>query len=349
MGKGKTGFLRQCKNVAVSHVKDLVTDVIEKGIDSAKELHDVELNVKPKLNDIVKQVVEINKEAKEGVKATKAEIKEVLSQAVTQVVAAVKNNKDDLSTDEDKFLESLELDLDDLDEEDQEELGIESFATTFESNELTTVTSLGNSEIAAAVLLLLNSINDNEDFANFMVEHRDSVNELVEGTKCLPVDDIETGDKSKLDMAIAMVKDIQDKAAVNIGVEEEIMATVVIIEQNPIKYAEFSNERLELIERLGTSVNTLKHNICVEVAKDSEKTNIISVFESKIDQVVSLYNNMTGNKLSVHELISNYSRSICGCCNPHLFNIFYLGLCPEKELELCRRIYSTYLKLIKHN
>lgn len=271
--KKKTGFMKGLVRVVRSHFYDLFSKVYEEGTENAKEKHDVELP-QGSVKEIIKDAIKRNKEAKPDWKATKAEVQEIINSGAKQAWAAIKNDKDGAdSTDEDKFLASLDLDLDNLSDDDwkdilgedfdEEDMGMESLNEKIQAQfqgakdymegvnnfdppeeEPAVVKTMTDNNITAALMLFLANVKKCPHFTEHFKTHHDEICKLIEGCNEdeYPVDQIDSGDDSNLVKTKELIKAVNEEMAPTVGYGS--------MEQTGIESDEMVEEAVTVIEEV---------------------------------------------------------------------------------------------------
>ena len=247
MNKKKAGFIKGLVKVVRSHFYDLFTKAYEEGTENAKEKHNVDLP-QGSVKEVIKDAIKRNKEAKPDWKATRAEVQEIINSGAKQAWAAVKNDKDGLKDSEDDFLSSLDLDLDDLNDEDwkdilgddfnEEDMGMESLdekiqaqfqgakdyvegAMNFDppEEEESVVTGLTDNDITAAIMLFLANSKKCPEFVNHFKDNYDDICKLIEGCNDheYPVDQIDSGSDSNLVRTKELIKNVNQEMVPVVG------------------------------------------------------------------------------------------------------------------------------------
>lgn len=269
MNKKKAGFIKKLARVVRSHFYDLFSKAYEEGTENAKEKHNVELP-QGSVKEIIKDAIKRNKEAKPDWKATKAEVQEIIRSGAKQAWGAVKNDSEAMgSTDEDRFLSSLDLDLDSLDEDDwkdilgddfdEEDMGMESLEEKIQAQfqgakdyvekrtdfdppeeESSVVTCMSDNDISAALMLFLANAKKCPVFVEHFKTHYDEICKLVTGVNetDYPVDQIDTGDDSNLIETKELIKSVNEEMVPVVGYgsdddtgmeTDETLSTAVVV------------------------------------------------------------------------------------------------------------------------
>lgn len=374
--KAKRSYLAKLRKMVASHTYDLGKKVLDEGIENAKELHDVDLPVNKRLKDIVKEVVDVNTKVKNYIKATKDEVSEVVKEGTKQAVAAIKNDKKDLTNEEDEFLSSFGIDLDDMDfddddddmsNDDMDDIGEESAAQSMwdgakdytERRYPTTVSKLTNDDISAAIFLLIQNIKC-PHIRELYATHSDEINNIIVNGTSSYASDIKSGTGDKLNYVKNMISDINSDMLPNVGTEdddnmdEEMSQSGVVIEvietELPTKIE--SNQSLVLKKRLHDVILKYFSKLETCVLHDEEILAILSIAESKIDAVANYLATLCEeSSLSISNTIMCSLTELVPDCIPigkRLVLAFYLGIIPEDQLEPAKRIISIYYNKIKN-
>lgn len=368
--KAKRSYLSKLKKMVASHTYDLGKQVLDEGIENAKELHDVDLPVNKRMKDIVKEVVEVNTKVKNYIKATKDEVAEVVKEGTKQAIVAIKNDKQNMTTEEDEFLASLDIDLDDFDEDDlvgddsddmdisEESMGGRDMwraASEYTSMRYpVTVAKLTNDDISAAILLLLQKAPCPE-FQEIYSTHADEINNIVKTGTHNSVAEIKEGSGDKLNYVKNMIQDVNSDMVPNVGTEdideEEMSSVGIVVEVIPTELPTVvPTEELNLKARIHRVIHMYLDKLEGCISRDEEITGMLAVAESKISAVATYVSTLSGKStIELENMIMSSIESIAPSCIPvcrRLALAFYLGIIPEDLIEQGRRIISIYYNKI---
>lgn len=357
--KTKEGFLKRLKKVVSSHLYDLGNKVLNEGIENAKDLHEIEIPVNKGLKSIIAEAIEYNKKAKAEWKASRSEMKELLSSASKQVVLALKNDKEGLTTDEDKFLESLDLDLDDFEFDDDDASDDISDDYEFESMDLTNNNYVGIDEdsINSKLWLLVKtgpSLTHDEEMVEIVNQNSEELLNCIKGIKNVESEDTYHDDDSKLEMAKALIDEVQNGLAPNLGLEEDIYSdedgdeevALVVVEVVPTEIPiRESNDTLVLKTKVAETVKAYFNNIDRVIAQDKLINETMTKFHDKLDTVVRYLAAKTNR--SFNDIESIILKPIC--CGNHLEAgiAMYLSILPESIIGAGQRLVTVYNKIKK--
>lgn len=382
MNKKKAGFMKGLIKTVRSHFYDLFKSVYEEGTENAKEKHDIDLP-QGSVKEIIKDAIKRNKAAKPDWKATKAEVQEIINSGAKQAWSAIKNDSEGMSTDEDKFLASLDLDLDNLsdddwkdilgDDFDEEDMGMESLEeqikaqfqgakdyvegiTNFDppkEEEIVEVKVISDNDITAALMLFLNNVNKCPNFVEHFKTHHDEICKLIEGCNepDYPADSIDSGDDSNLIRTKELIKAINEEMAPVVG------------------YGSTDETAMETDETVSEAVTVLE-----EIPLDTEETYRIS--QDKLDvliqagDTVSVIMNQIEDKATSEmkavfgiwsfklERVAKFCAALDGCSEDKYIKLFNDELkdmcgvcdCVNIPLEVCVYFYlgivpSKYIEL----
>lgn len=354
--KAKDGFLKRLRKIVSSHLYDLGNKVLNEGIENAKDIHDVEIPVNKGIRDIISEAIAYNKKAKAEWKATRSEMKELLSTASKQVVIALKNDKEGLTTEEDRFLESLDLDLDDFDfgDDDSEDLD-DNYEFESVDNINSNYVGVDEDAINSKLWLLVKtgpSLSQDDELVELVNQKSNGLLNCIKGL-CDDTDD-ECHDNSKLEMAKALIDDVQDDIIPSIGLEEDIYSdedtddntSLVVVEVIPTEIPiRESNDALILKSKVHETIKTYFSNIDRVIAQDKIINETMSKFHDKLDTVVRYL--ATETNRSFHDIESVILKPIC--CDNHLEAgiAMYLGILPESIISAGHRLVAVYDKIKK--
>lgn len=358
--KAKEGFLRRLRKIVSSHLYDLGNKVLNEGIENAKDLHEIEIPVNKGLKAIVEEALEYNKKARAEWKATKSEMRELLSSASKQVVAALKNDKESLSTDEDKFLESLDLDLDDFDFDDSDNVDDSTDDFEMESDGSDYVGE-DDDDINSKLYLLVKSgieMSTDEELKRIVVDKNDGIMNCIKGMIAMVETDDEgvVPDNSKLELAKSMMNNINDEIAGNVGLEDDIYSedddvaedAIVVVEVIPTELPiRESNDALLLKSKVYDTIQTYFKNIENVIAKDKIINAKMSKFHDKLDTVVRYILSECSDERSFFDVESVILKPLH--CNKHLevAIAMFLGIVPQEIINAGHRLVDVYDKIIK--
>lgn len=351
--KVKKNYLGKLKKIVASHVYDLGKKVVEDAETSAEENHDVKLGIHKRKNDIVKEVVELNSKVKNYIKATKDEVAEVCKEGSKQAILALKNDKSVSSdiNDEDEFLKSLDIDLDDMDSDDWDDvlsdigdnsdIGEESI-----SNIPIRVSKMSNDDVSAAVMILVSSIAD-EEVLSAIKEHTNDILNVVKSTKSSVVDEVtNTASTGKLELVKKVIEDIDSEMIPTISnedIEESGIVVEVIPTELPTKIIDKNN--LSLLTRVNDTAKLFLEKCAKIVHSDNEINGLIDMFDSKITAVTTYLSTVTG--IEPIRITNAIYRCFPGCV-PYTVGIaFYLGLLPDDIMSEGSRLIDIYYNKIK--
>lgn len=368
--KAKRSYLSKLKKMVASHTYDLGKQVLDEGIENAKELHDVDLPVNKRMKDIVKEVVEVNTKVKNYIKATKEEVAEVVKEGTKQAIVAIKNDKQNMTTEEDEFLASLDIDLDDFDEDDligddsddmdiaEESMsGREMWRAASEYTSMrypVTVAKLTNDDISAAILLLLQKAPCPE-FQEIYSTHADDINNVVKTGTHNSVAEIKEGSGDKLNYVKNMIQDVNADMVPNVGTEdideEEVGAVGIVVEVIPTELPTVvPTEELNLKARIHRVIHMYLDKLEGCISRDEEITGMLAIAEAKISAVATYVSTLCGkSNIEIENMIMSSIEGIAPSCIPvcrRLALAFYLGIIPEDLIEQGRRIISIYYNKI---
>lgn len=368
--KAKRSYLSKLKKMVASHTYDLGKQVLDEGIENAKELHNVDLPVNKRMKDIVKEVIDVNKKVKNYIKATKDEVAEVVKEGTKQAVVAIKNDKENMTTEEDEFLASLDIDLDDFDEDDlvgddsddmdisEESMsGREMWRAASEYTSMrypVTVAKLTNDDISAAILLLLQKAPCPE-FQEIYSTHADDINNVVKTGTHNSVSEIKEGSGDKLNYVKNMIQDVNADMVPNVGTEdideEEVSAVGIVVEVIPTELPTVvPTEELNLKARIHRVIHMYLDKLEGCISRDEEITGMLAIAEAKISAVATYVSTLCGkSNIEIENMIMSSIESIAPSCIPvcrRLALAFYLGIIPEDLIEQGRRIISIYYNKI---
>lgn len=375
--KAKVSYLGKMKRIVASHVYDLGKKVLDEGIDNAKELHDVDLPVQKSMKDIVKEVITVNTKVKNYIKATKDEVSQTIKDGSKQAIIALKNDKEHMTTEEDKFLDSFdEFDLDDLDSEDWEEImdgetsdsdeiATEAFGAQdmwdgakryAEMSQPTVVSKMTNDDISAAILLLIQKAPC-PHFQELYASHTSEIENIVKTGTSGSVDEIEEGTGDKLGYVKAMIQDVNSDMVPNVGtedMEDEVEGSGIVVEvvTTELPTTPEVTEDLEIKARVHRVIHMYLNKLESCISQDSELSGILSVAESKINGVATYASTICGKSdISIADMITSTITKVVPECLPvgkRLALAFYLGIIPADLIEQGQRIISIYYnKIIK--
>lgn len=356
--KTKEGFLKRLKKIVSSHLYDLGNKVLNEGIENAKDLHDVEIPVNKGLKSIIAEAIAYNKKAKAEWKASRSEMKELLSSASKQVVLALKNDKEGLTTDEDKFLESLDLDLDDFEFED-DDADDTNDEFEFESMDLVDGNYVGVDEdaINSKLWLLVKTgpnLSHDEELVEIVNQDSEALLNCIKGIKNVESEDTCCDDDSKLEMAKALIDEVQDGIAPNLGLEDDMYnendsdedVALVVVEVIPTEIPiRESNDTLVLKTKVAETIKTYFDNIDRVIAQDKLINETMTKFHDKLDTVVRYLSAKTNR--SFNDIESIILKPIC--CDNHLEAgiAMYLSILPNSIISAGQRLVTVYNKIKK--
>lgn len=310
MNKKKAGFIRGLVKTVRSHFYDLFSSSYEEATENAKEKHNIDLP-QGSVKEIIKDAIKRNKEARPDWKATKAEVQEIINSGAKQAWAAVRNDTDAIGDSaEDKFLASLDLDLDNLsdddwkdilgDDFDEEDMGMESIEERIEAHfqgakdyverqmnfdppvdEETSVSVMTDNDITAALLLFLANVDKCPNFKKIWLEHFKDIANLIEGVNHTdyPVDNIDSGDDSNLSQTKELIHEVNQEMVPVVGygsadhdaMESEETSPAVVVEVHTIgKDEEDYETSRDTLEILDTAGATIDTLISQIVANATD-------------------------------------------------------------------------------
>lgn len=350
MNKKKAGFMKRLVKVVRSHFYDVFKSVYEEGTENAKEKHDVNLP-QGEIKEIIKDAIKRNKAARPDWKATKAEVQEIINSGAKQAWAALRNDNKELETDEDKFLASLDLDLDNLDDEDwkdilgddfdEEDLGMESIEERIEAQfqgakdytegrndfdppvdeEASVVTTMTDNNISAAILIFLAGVKKCPDFARLWREHHAEIASLIEGTTAdeYPVDQIDSGDDTNLNDVKAMVKAVNEEMVPFVGYTSP--------EQDGMESEEDNNE---IDSQVIVSVEEQPLDETPDYSMTQDKLSLYKEMGTAVDTIIEQIEDKATpemhNIFSIWDFklgrVAKFAATICGCSPDRFEQLF---------------------------
>lgn len=374
--KAKRAYLGKLRTMVASHVHDLGKQILDEGIENAKENHGVKLPVEKRMKDIVKEVVTVNMKVKNYVKATKDEVQEVLKEGTKQAIVAIKNDNKDMTNEEDKFFKSLDIDIDDLDDEDwddindedtgdgyDDDISEESFARDMwqgaknytEMVNATVISQLSNDDICAAILLLVQNCKCQE-LQSVISTHVTEIENIIKGSTAGEVDEIKPGTGDKLNYVKNMINEVNTDMVPNIGTEdgEELEEVGIVVEVIPTELPTAvpeSNRSLNLKRDVHRVIHMFFDKVENCINQDKEILGMLSVAESKISGVCTYLATLTGiSDLEVRNRIMSTIEDVSAVSelpvSRRLTLAFYLGIIPEDLMEQGCRIVSVYYNKI---
>ena len=362
--------------MVASHVHDLGKQILDEGIENAKENHGVKLPVEKRMKDIVKEVVAVNMKVKNYVKATKDEVQEVLKEGTKQAIVAIKNDNKDMTNEEDEFFKSLDIDIDDLDDEDwddindedtgddyDDDISEESFARDMwqgaknytEMVNATVISQLSDDDICAAILLLVQNCKCQE-LQSVISTHVTEIENIIKGSTAGEVDEIKPGTGDKLNYVKNMINEVNTDMVPNIGTEdgEELEEVGIVVEVIPTELPTAvpeSNRSLNLKRDVHRVIHMFFDKVENCINQDKEILGMLSVAESKISGVCTYLATLTGiSDLEVRNRIMSTIEDVSAVSelpvSRRLTLAFYLGIIPEDLMEQGCRIVSVYYNKI---
>lgn len=374
--KAKRAYLGKLRTMVASHVHDLGKQILDEGIENAKENHGVKLPVEKRMKDIVKEVVAVNMKVKNYVKATKDEVQEVLKEGTKQAIVAIKNDNKDMTNEEDEFFKSLDIDIDDLDDEDwgdindedtgddyDDDISEESFARDMwqgaknytEMVNATVISQLSDDDICAAILLLVQNCKCQE-LQSVISTHVTEIENIIKGSTAGEVDEIKPGTGDKLNYVKNMINEVNTDMVPNIGTEdgEELEEVGIVVEVIPTELPTAvpeSNRSLNLKRDVHRVIHMFFDKVENCINQDKEILGMLSVAESKISGVCTYLATLTGiSDLEVRNRIMSTIEDVSAVSelpvSRRLTLAFYLGIIPEDLMEQGCRIVSVYYNKI---
>ena len=374
--KAKRAYLGKLRTMVASHVHDLGKQILDEGIENAKENHGVKLPVEKRMKDIVKEVVAVNMKVKNYVKATKDEVQEVLKEGTKQAIVAIKNDNKDMTNEEDEFFKSLDIDIDDLDDEDwddindedtgddyNDDISEESFARDMwqgaknytEMVNATVISQLSDDDICAAILLLVQNCKCQE-LQSVISTHVTEIENIIKGSTAGEVDEIKPGTGDKLNYVKNMINEVNTDMVPNIGTEdgEELEEVGIVVEVIPTELPTAvpeSNRSLNLKRDVHRVIHMFFDKVENCINQDKEILGMLSVAESKISGVCTYLATLTGiSDLEVRNRIMSTIEDVSAVSelpvSRRLTLAFYLGIIPEDLMEQGCRIVSVYYNKI---
>ena len=374
--KAKRAYLGKLRTMVASHVHDLGKQILDEGIENAKENHGVKLPVEKRMKDIVKEVVAVNMKVKNYVKATKDEVQEVLKEGTKQAIVAIKNDNKDMTNEEDEFFKSLDIDIDDLDDEDwddindedtgddyDDDISEESFARDMwqgaknytEMVNATVISQLSDDDICAAILLLVQNCKCQE-LQSVISTHVTEIENIIKGSTAGEVDEIKPGTGDKLNYVKNMINEVNTDMVPNIGTEdgEELEEVGIVVEVIPTELPTAvpeSNRSLNLKRDVHRVIHMFFDKVENCINQDKEILGMLSVAESKISGICTYLATLTGiSDLEVRNRIMSTIEDVSAVSelpvSRRLTLAFYLGIIPEDLMEQGCRIVSVYYNKI---
>lgn len=351
----KQSFLKRLKKVVASHIYDLGHRVLDEGIENAKELHDVEIPKNKKLKDLVAEVVEYNAKAKKNLRANISEMKDLISQASKQAVAALKNNKEELTSEEDKFLESLGLDDDDMEDFDfgEDEEGMDFSEESISPEDKDYTYDIDVDKINSKIMFLLQTtpaMMGDETLAQAVSCNVDKIENIMR-TLQVPKEDRDIKPASdKLERTKEIVEDNIGVLTSAIGIESDDVEECEICEELPV-VVEVVETELPLAEHINVTRLKAKINMTIDkffesvnhLASKPEVNATLSKFMNTLDAVTSYLSAVTGKTQT--EIESVVLTPIKKTKHFEAGLIMYLDLVPEDLMEAGRRIVRAYQKI----
>lgn len=361
--KAKQGFLSRLKSTVSSHVYDLGKRILDEGVESAKENHDIELAVNKKMKDIIAEALAANKQARADFKASKDEFIEIMKLATKQSIAALKNDKESLTSAEDALLSELDINFDEFSDDDflkmleeddvvedesEDEPAVESMLFSLENitPELPACVSRLNNDTISAAILLIVAKTCQKEYGQFYREHIDAITNVVTCsgiTSC--VDEIETDSNDKTIIVNDMVDKIEDDMVPTASMESD---EIIIVEE--INHDVHNRENCELNCRIFKTLGQVLSSIQNCIAKDSEISYILNIADAKIQAVCEYI----GCSLNINpiEVKNRIQKELVPSCElieyvrlDSLAMVFYLGLVPDRYINYIERLLNTYYKV----
>lgn len=352
--KAKRAYLSKLKKIVASHTYDLGKKVLDEGVENAKEKHDVDLGIHKSMKDVIKEVVQVNTKVKNYIKATKDEVSEVVKEGTKQAIVAIKNEKGEMTTEEDEFLSSFDVDLDDLDsddwkdilseadddddsgdEDDDEEPGMESAFIknmweaakeyTEQSNKFI-ISKLTNDDISAAILLLLQKVPC-PHFQELYSTHVEEMEEIVRSTACGFVEEVQEGSGDKLNYVKNMIQEVNSDMVPNVGTEdddetvpEELETVGIVVEVIPTELPTAvppTKDELTIEARLHRVIHMFFNKVESFLEQDEESRSILGMADAKIDAVCAYVSAISSrNQLEICNLITKSIETVAPECLP---------------------------------
>lgn len=362
--KTKVGFLKRLKRIVASHIYDLGNKVLNEGIENAKDEHDVTIPTDKGIKQIIKEALDTNKNVIKDLKATKSEMTALFKDASKQAIAALKNDKEELTSEEDRFLASLDIDLDDFDDEELEDIMDGDFEDDSEETSFESMTDsyVGTDldAISAGVLLLIRTAcNKNEQLLNVFNSNIDNITNIINGLDKEPEDNRELR-RDKLEIAKDLMKNISSDVTSNsVGLEDDLVLPEIIGENDDMD-EDIDSETVMVVEVIPTEVPIREKTEDIELK--AKTVEVIDKFLKNAENVVNKDPkiqselNIIDNKLeavarylaSVSDLDENFIHHCFISSLPKPWNVamaFYFNLLPEDIITAGKRILAVYNKI----
>ena len=361
--KAKGAYLGKLRKIVASHVYDLGKQVLDEGIENAEELHEVKLPMHKRAKDVAKEVVDLNTKVKNYLKATKDEVQEVLREGTKQAVTALKNDKEDMTNEEDEFFKSLDIDLDDLDGDDWDDSSLDSDDEIGEETNMewqgakqwveernphVVVSKLTDDDISAAIILILDQV-ECPRFKEVYSTHREDIMSAVKRSSSPLVDEIESGTGDKLRMVKEMISDVNEEMTPNIGTEDMDEGIVVeVIETELPVDKPVDDTILALKDRVYRVINMFFDKAEKIIMQDEEISGILNTADIKIESVVAYVSAIDGSDpIHVrHSIWDVVTKNTAIPTKQNLCMAFYLGVIPSDLIEQGKKIATIYYNKI---
>lgn len=350
----KKKFLSSISSIVKSHIVGTVQDIWKDARNNAEMNDNIKLpeKISPKkmYNDIVDYIKE-NEEDNPGWKARVKDVVDTIKLATKQAIAVLKNDKEGLKSDDEKFLEELEREFLEFEEEmANESFSFENYYGVKDDMVKDKVCNglIPDDVLNKYVVYLAKSIS--QDMSNFIDAKLEEVISLIrnpdesetETDRALMVEK----EASELD---EVLNDMEFNMVGNVfGLEEEEIGTIVVDEiSEPLTYNDVTPEYIEGMDNIKSTVIALFTKIYsyyVPGKGDSIQLNIDAFFAkwfklmNYFGRSCDIPDDKTNTRLDtfINDTFGNFAFE--GGDKLALFLMFYLDQVPEECLKLGRDI-----------
>lgn len=359
-------LVRYVKNVLVSGIKGIYQEAKE----NAKDKHNLDMDVKRVYKQAWQGILEENKKANGQNKLDINELKALVESAKKQVAEAL--NSSETAQEIEKKLMGLDFDDVDLEDEDLADMGVEDISelvkpATDAASELIDesestveepdrVLSMDKSRLIGLVLLFISNCIKDDQFQEWVQEHRDGIRDLLCG-KVIDNDgptDVNTTSPDLPQQTFNSVSEKIDNLKDNEVVVRDVKTGMIVTGSFENMHEElFDSDHAEARSSIifyGFQFRNMLKELADNLDKDSEAEAMYTTFLHYVYKVIDYYNTSKDIKDACDELLLNSVPDIrcmfqdlgfTQADSLRIYCAFYLNLIPN---TLKDRMISTLME-----